>query len=259
MKSPGTVAVICAMESEAVHLREQLEDPEERPLHVWRRTAGRIGQVPVEIVVCGIGLINASATTSALCIGQRPRAIINYGCSGAHRDDIDCGDVVLANRVVHHSAMIVQPGGEETYKGFSYHVNGEKVMTEAIIPDPDLFELASQAAGRTPLPAWPGIDHDPIVHVGAVGSADVWTQHGDRIKSLHKLHGSLCEEMEAAAVGQVAAIFGVPFLAVKDISNNELHRITDLGDDWGEIHHTINAELGLRAALVVESTIGMLS
>ncbi len=206
----------------------------------------------------GIGLINAAATTSALCIGRRPQAIINYGCSGAHRDDIDCGDVVLANRIVHHSAVIVQEDGQERYTGFRYDVNGETMLTEAIMPDPELFELASMAARRTPLPAWPGINHEPIVHVGAVGSADVWTQHGARIKTLHQLHGSLCEEMEAAAVGQVAAIFGVPFLAVKDISNNELHRITDLRNDWGALHD-IHGELGLRAALVVETTIGMLA
>lgn len=254
----GSVVVICAMDSEAIHLRERLDDPQEHPLHVWRRTTGRIGTTPVEIVVCGIGLVNAAATTSALCIGQRPRAIVNYGCSGAHRADIQCGDVVIANRVVHHSAVIVQPDGLEKYQGFNYAVNGEKVLAEAILPDPQLLELASDASGRTPLPAWPGVDHDPVVHVGAVGSADIWTQHGERIHTLHKLHGSLCEEMEAAAVGQVAAIFGVPFLAVKDISNNELHAVTELGADWGALHD-VRGELGLRAALVVESTIGMLS
>jgi adenosylhomocysteine nucleosidase len=246
------------MDSEATHLRERLEDPQEHPLHVWRRTTGRIGQVRVEIVVSGIGLVNAAATTSALCIGQRPRAIINYGCSGAHRPDIQCGDVVIANRVVHHSAIIVQPDGAEKYQGFNYDVNGQKVLAEAIMPDPGLFELASEAAGRTPLPTWPGIDHEPVVHVGVVGSADIWTQHGERIHTLHSLHGSLCEEMEAAAVGQVAAIFGVPFLAVKDISNNELHKVTELGGDWGALHD-VRGELGLRAALVVEATIGMLS
>src|SRR5690606_34561719 len=119
-----------------------------------------------------------------------------------------------------------QPDGVEQYKGFNYHVGDEKVLSEAILPDPDLLDLAQTAAGNTPLPAWPGIAHEPVVHVGAVGSADIWTQHGERIHTLHQLHGSLCEEMEAAAVGQVAAIFGVPFLAVKDISNNELHKVT---------------------------------
>jgi adenosylhomocysteine nucleosidase len=231
------------MDSEAVHLRERLENPEEDPLNVWRRTTGTIGGVTVEVVVC---------------IGRRPRAIFNYGCSGAHRDDIDCGDVVLANRVVHHSAVIVQTDGEERYQGFRYDVNGETMLTEAIMPDPELFDLASRAADRTVLPAWPGINHEPVIHVGAVGSADIWTQHGARIKTLHQLHGSLCEEMEAAAIGQVAAMFGVPFLAVKDISNNELHRITDLRNDWGALHD-VKGELGLRASRVVEMTIGMLS
>lgn len=250
------VAVICAMDSEAVHLRERLEDAVEDPFHVWRRTRGRIGSVECQIIVSGIGLINASATTSALCIGRRPRAIINYGCSGAHRADVACGDVVLANRVVHHSSLIVQPDGSERYQGYRYARDGAEVVAEAILPDPVLFDLATQAAGRTPLPAWPGASHDPVVHVGAVGSADIWTQHGERIRMLHNLHGSLCEEMEAAAIGQVATMFGVPFLAVKDISNNELQAATDLDNGWADLH-TIRGEIGLRAALVVETTLGM--
>lgn len=251
------VTVICAMDSEAVHLRERLADPVEDPLHVWRRTRGWIGSVECQIVVSGIGLINASATTSALCIGRRPKALINYGCSGAHRADVSCGDVVLANRVVHHSSMIVQPDGSEKYQGFRYDQGGVEVVSEAILPDPELFALATHAAGRTPLPAWPGVGHDPVVHVGAVGSADIWTQHGERIRMLHTVHGSLCEEMEAAAIGQVAAMFGVPFLAVKDISNNELQSATNLESGWADLH-LIRGEIGLRAALVVETTIGML-
>lgn len=251
------VTVVCAMDSEAIHLRERLEDAREEPFHVWRRTIGRVGEVECQIIVSGIGLINAAATTSALCIGQRPKAIINYGCSGAHRADVACGDVVIANRVIHHSSLIIQPDGSEKYQGFRYDQAGTEVVAEAILPDPHLFDLAVHAAGRTPLPAWPGVGHAPVIHVGAVGSADVWTQHGERIRTLHKLHGSLCEEMEAAAIGQVAAIFGVPFLAVKDISNNELQEITNLEQGWENLH-LIRGEIGLRAALVVETTIGML-
>ena len=94
--------------------------------------------------------------------------------------------------------------------------------------------------------------------MGTVASADVWTQHGESIRTMHDRYGSLCEEMEAAAAAQVVAMYGIPFLAINDISNNELRKataLTRLGwpslDDLGD-------HLGLRAALVVEALIAAL-
>jgi adenosylhomocysteine nucleosidase len=255
------VAVICAMESEAVHLRQRLADARELPLSVWRRTCGTLGATPVELIVAGIGLINVAAVTGLLCATERPRAVLNYGCSGAHRDDLGPGDVVIGARVVHFSSNIVLPTGEQRYMGFLYHAGatGTRVQTDAIPADPALLDLCQRIAGRTLLPAWPGVGHMPRVFCGTVASADVWTQHGDSIRTLHDLHGSLCEEMEAAAIAQVCAIYGVPFLAVKDVSNNELVKATaaETGALWPSLAE-FEDQLGLRAALVVEATIGAL-
>lgn len=255
METERTVAVVCAMESEAVHLRRRLADAEEIGLSHWRRTRGRLGDARVDLVVGGIGLINSAAATATLCVLDRPRAILNYGCSGAHRDDIHPGDVVIADRVVHFSSLKVLPDGAREYWGFRYTVDGEVVLADAIPADPALLALARDAAATLELPGWPGAAGAPIVHVGVVGSADVWTQHGASIRELHELHGSLCEEMEAAAIAQVAGIHRVPFLALKDISNNELQAITDLGADTGSVLAHVEEEVGLRASLLAEAVI----
>lgn len=253
----GPVTVMCAMDSEAVHLRRLLADPVEAPLSLWRRTRGRVGGVPVELVVCGIGLVNAAAATAVACQAEKPRAILNYGCSGAHRDDINCGDVVIGERVIHFSSYFVEPDGALKYTGFRIGFDDHQHF-DTLPGDPELLAHARAAAGEFELPAWPGVDHAPRVHVGGVGSADIWTQHGETIRGLYNTHGSLCEEMEAAAVAQVAATFGVPFLAVKDISNNELQLNTDLSDGGDLLLH-VHDELGRRAALLVERVIVSLS
>lgn len=255
MNTPASVAVLCAMEKEAVHLRRRLEHARDEPLARWRRTRGTIGAVPVDVIICGIGLINAAAATSAVCALERPRAIFNYGCSGAHRDDIDPGDVVIASHVVHFSSLIVLPDGLRRYEGFRYYVDREEVLAERLAPDPTLLDIAVAVAGSVDLPAWVGIGHPPRVLTGTVGSADIWTQHGESIRDLHTIHGSLCEEMEAAAIAQVAATWGVPFLAVKDISNNELREFTDMTIAGSSVLAHVADEVGRRAALVVEATI----
>jgi adenosylhomocysteine nucleosidase len=249
------IVVICAMDSEAIHLRERLEDSREEPISRWRRTRGHIAGKAVDVIVSDIGLINAAAATSALCALERPAAILNYGCSGAHRDDIMLGDVVIANEVVHFTSHIILPDGVRRYWGFNYVASGQRVREEHIPADPELLDIACTVAAEVKLPGWPGIDSIPTIHAGTVGSADVWTQHGESIRELHTLHGSLCEEMEAAAIAQVAAIFGIPFLAVKDISNNELHAFTDLLSEGGSVLAHVEEEVGRRAAMVVEAVI----
>ncbi len=251
----ASIAVLCAMEKEAVHLRRMLADAREEPLARWRRTRGTIDGKSVDVIVCGIGLINAAAATAALCALERPQAIFNYGCSGAHRDDIDPGDVVIASDVVHFSSLIVLPDGIQRYQGFRYYVDHEEVLAERLAADPLLLETATVAARDVPFPEWAGVGHLPQVLTGTVGSADIWTQHGESIRDMHTIHGSLCEEMEAAAIAQVAATFGVPFLAVKDISNNELREYTDMSIQGASLLAHVADEVGRRAALIVAATI----
>jgi nucleoside phosphorylase len=43
------------------------------------------------------------------------------------------------------------------------------------------------------------------------------TQHRATIRWLHDEYGTLCEEMESQAIASTCKIFGVPFMAVKDI------------------------------------------
>ncbi len=57
---------------------------------------------------------------------------------------------------------------------------------------------------------------------GTVASADAWNRDSETILQLAGRHQSVCEDMEAAAIGLVCARHRVPFLTIKDISNNEL-------------------------------------
>ncbi len=252
------VGVICAMGSEAIHLRRRLTDAREEPIGRCRRTRGRLGATPVDLVVSGIGLINAAAATAALCALDPPAVLLNYGCAGAHRDDLSPGDVVFGERIVHVATYVVLPSGERTPMGFDYHVGETRMRIDALAADRALLDRARAAADRVEMPRWPGSDTSPRIFSGTVASADVWTQHGDSIRSMHDRFGSLCEEMEAAAVAQVAATYRIPFLAIKDISNNELRNATALTRSGWPSLDDLDRQLGLRAALAVEALIAAL-
>ena len=154
-------------------------------------------------------------------------------------------------------AAKVLPDGSKTYMGFRGGTLGGFNESATLPADPALIAAAEAAGGRltsaSALPIWPGVEARPVVHRGVVGSSDTWTQHRPSIETLHEQHGTMCEEMEASSIAAVCASFGVPFLAVKDISNNELR------DDTTDSLLKVAEEIGKRAAMVVHATIAAMA
>ena len=250
---PSPVAVLVAMEAELRHLLADLGVTRDEMDGIWHERWTMVGEVPVVAVMCGMGMVSAAAATEHVIDAHRPRAVLNYGCAGAHRRDILPGDVILGERVVHHSSVHILATGDEYYRGLGYVVGGEKVKASELACDPALLAAARDVlAGFAPDPwprdlPWPaGVPYrDARVHTGVVASADAWTQWPERLDLLHARHQSLCEDMEAAAIAQVCAMHGVPYLTIKDISNNEFHAATDIVGGFTEFPV---AEIGRRGA-----------
>jgi len=252
------IAVIVAMDAELVHL---VGDLAKRSGDVGGRPRYDlvIGGTPVVAVRSGMGMLNAASTAERIVSELAPAAILNFGCAGAHRADILPGDVVLAERVVYHAALNILPDGAERHTGFGYEVAGETMQSADLASAADWLAAARAVAERFEIEPWPtdlawpaGIERrPPVVHAGTVASADIWTQDVRRLAVLAERHGSLCEDMEAAAVAHVAALHGVPFLSVKDISNNELHAASDLA----AFTDFPIAQVGKRAAALLTATI----
>ena len=249
------IAVVVAMEAELRHFADRLEPIAEERRGPWRDRRVRHAASGTELVLlcCGIGMTNAAAGTEHLCAAYAPRAVLNFGCAGAHRRDLLPGDVVVGEATVHHGAFHILATGETYFPETAYSVTGETVASTVRPCDPALVELATSAAvGWTP-DAWPAalgwpaeVAHRPgKVETGVVASADIWTQFHERIDALHARHRSLCEDMEAAAAHQVCDRHGVPFLTLKDISNNEFHAVSDIE---GDIEVLPASEIGRRAA-----------
>lgn len=258
--SVALIGVLVAMESELQHLLARVTPVREEQRGPWRDRFVSAGDVPLIALCCGIGMTNAAAGAEHLISTYAPRAILNYGCAGAHRRDILPGDVIIGDGTVHHGAVHFLANGEEFFPGKEYSVTGELVASTELATDPALRAHAVAAARDWIPDPWPrGLNlpaglaqRSPRVEVGRVASADIWTQYHERIDRLHSRHGTLCEDMEAAAIAQICGRHGVPFLTIKDISNNEYHAFTDLE---GDISVLPAEEIGRRAAALLLRTI----
>lgn len=219
----------------------------------WPVWSGTIAARPVFAVLSGIGPANAAGALGCLLGTTHVSAVISYGCAGAHRRDLNLGDVVIADRSINHAAFDLQPDGSERYRGNDAATGPDPMPPSETPSDPFLLAAALRAAeGWSPAP-WLATGRVPSVLTGAVASADVWTQATDRLDIINGRHGTLCEEMEAAALGVVCQRLPIPFVAIKDISNNEYRTATDLA---GGMEDFPLAEVGRRAAALVVRTIG---
>lgn len=256
--STHPVAIVVAMDSELKHFVENVAIEREETRGPWRYRFGTVGKVPFVAVRSGIGMVNGAAATEAVIGAFSPRAVLNFGCTGAHREELLPGDVVIGDRAVPHGSVHILPDGSEYYAGFGYEVGAEHEAAAEVPCDPQLVDLARGVAASHQVSAWPDgfvrrpdlQTRAPEVRVGGVGSADIWTQQTTRIERLHLRHGTLCEDMEAASIGHVARLHSVPFLTIKDISNNEFHVSTDIVGGFTDFP---TPEVGKRAsALLIE-------
>jgi adenosylhomocysteine nucleosidase len=227
------IAIICALDWELAHLRGLLPDGPTEDWHDGHLAfLGQVGEQPLVLAACGMGMVSAAAGTQYVISRYAPRALLNYGCAGAHRADLLPGDVVVATDLVAYDNVRETPTGEALYCGMSYLESADPRRIDAVPADHRLLQAAERAAdafidAHEPWPVtlgWPDtVTHrSPRVAFGTVVSADRWNRSPTTIAGLVERHGSQCEDMEAAAIGLICLSEGIPFISIKDISNNEL-------------------------------------
>jgi len=231
--SSPLVVVLCAVREEMVHVEAQLSQPTTIPpirlgTRALRRVRGHVGAAVVEVVCCGIGLVDAAAAMTAILLRRgvddpaRVSAVLSVGCSGAHAADIHAGDVVVGAAAVPTACKMLRADGSSEHVGLRLDTTNAPVRE--IAADERLVEIAVRDAATIDLPAWPTTpDRRPAIHAGKVASTDTWSQCPKDIGWHNTELGTLCEEMESFAVARMCTAFGVPWLGVKDVVNNELH------------------------------------
>ncbi|MEJ7839459.1 MAG: 5'-methylthioadenosine/S-adenosylhomocysteine nucleosidase [Thermomicrobiales bacterium] len=244
------IAIVVAMQSELTHLIPEHIASSDVRSDIWTETHVSIGNLPIIAVRSGIGMVAAAAASQHLLSQHDPQVMLNFGCTGSHVREQYPGDVVIGAASIAHAPVRIDAVGNEIFTSGGFGV-GEDAEADHIFPSGSGLVLLAQSIAETWQPdPWPvgSPPRLPGVRTGNVGSGDVWNQHLARLDALHARYGTLCEDMEAAAIAQVAAMHDVPFLTIKDISNNEYHDVTDFDEHGAGI---LEAELGKRAATLI--------
>jgi adenosylhomocysteine nucleosidase len=214
------IAIIGAMQEELAGLRHAIEGAHTITMGSRQVTTGSWHGHPVVLVLSRIGKVAAATTATALIERFDVVEIVFTGVAGGLAPGVNVGDMVVATEFIQHD-MDASP----LFPPMEVPLYGQTRFPT----DPDLTQRLELAATDilNNLAQW--IDskvlhelhvHSPKVHTGLVVSGDRFVSTSRECQSLQtRLPQALAVEMEGAAVAQVCHDYGVPFAAVRTISD----------------------------------------
>lgn len=174
---------------------------------------------PLRVVLSrtGVGTLNAAIATCTALFTYHPDAVLNQGSAGGHTRDMAVGDLVLGRTAIPINELImpIRAAGQGS-DALMWQPGPRAVPMECDARLLALVQRVPYAGGR--------------VHIGRLGTGDLFSRESDRIDWLHKTFGNLCEDMESAAVYKACHAAGVPVLGLRVIANNELTGMHDAPD-----------------------------
>lgn len=209
-------AILAALPLETDLLRARLAPCEVRRCGRRDLLLGTLHGQRIALLHTGVGKSNAAAATTALLEHYRPTAILLTGCAGAYPGSgLAVGDLALASEEIFGDEGVATAEGflDMADLGFPLTRNGEQSYYNRFPLDADLrsralplIETAAQTARRR-------LTSGPFITVSSCsGTLAKGSQLGAR-------WGGLCENMEGAAVAQTCALYDLPLLEVRGISN----------------------------------------
>jgi adenosylhomocysteine nucleosidase len=214
------VAIMGAMQEELAGLKQALQGLHTVKLGSRQVTTGTWHGHPVVLALSHIGKVAAATTATALIERFDVTEVIFTGVAGGLAPGVNVGDMVVATEFLQHDmdASPLFPPMEVPLYGRAHFPTDVRLTQSLTKAAQDILKNPGQ---------WLDLDvlhelhvQSPKVHAGLVVSGDRFVSTSGESKALQqRLPKALAVEMEGAAVAQVCFDYGVPFAAVRTVSD----------------------------------------
>lgn len=203
------IGIIGAMEDEVVLLRSSMDAVQTGRIGSFEFYEGVLEGADTALLRCGIGKVNAAVGCALLIERFTPDFVINSGSAGGIAAGLSFGDVVVSQALLYHDVDVTAFGYERG------QLPGQPARFAA---DPALADLADRAIDE--LKAEGRLPAELSRRRGLIASGDEFMHDPQRIAALRGHFPDLAAvEMEGAALAHTCALFGVPFLAIRALSD----------------------------------------
>ena len=197
------IGIITAMKEEMQEIEKLMTEKEIKIIYELNFIKGKINNTDVVLVEAGIGKVNAARTTQVLIDNFNADAIINVGSAGSCNDELDIGDIVIAEKLVQHDFDITAFGHP---KGYISNV-GQYVEC-----DSQLIRKMEENISRIQ-------DDEFKIRIGTIASGDIFCTELQMKEKIRIKFNSDAIEMEGAAIAQVCKLDNIPVLVIRSISD----------------------------------------
>ena len=193
------IGIICPVEAELKPYLENLADAKTflRAMTVFYE--GVLFGQKAALTSCGVGKVNAAVAAQIMIDKYAPEYIIVSGTAGGIDGKLKVGDTVISTDVVYHDLA------GHMLTGFD-----PKMTSEYMLADKRLVKLFESAVTSS--------DLKQKVVFGRIATGDAFIEKAGRAKII-KTFNPLCVDMETAGVAHAAYLNGVPFIAVRSVSD----------------------------------------
>lgn len=196
------IGIIAAMTEEIESIKKLIKDISVKTIYELEFITGKINEKDIVLVKCGVGKVNAARTTQILIDNYDIKYVINVGTAGGLKEEINIGDIVIAEKLVQHDFDVTAVGRE---KGYITDIG------KYFYSDNDLIKKAQISMNE--------IDEYFSCFIGTIATGDIFVQDIEVKDNIKKQFNADCTEMEGAAIAQVCTLDKIPFIVIRAISD----------------------------------------
>lgn len=160
---------------------------------------------------CGIGKVNAAHAATIILEKEKIDLVIHFGIAGSYTAAAAMvGDIVVAESENYAEEGIMTPDGWRSMEHTGFHVLHKGIeYFNTFNTDEKLRQLAISASKECGL----------RVHSGNFVTVSQCSGTAESGRIMKQRFDGLCENMEGAAVAHICAIYGIPMVEIRGISN----------------------------------------
>ena len=198
--------LLSATQNEARNLLSEFVDPQHTE-HLGKTSIqGKFAGKQCHLVHTGIGVVNTAHALTRQFEAELPALVIQFGIAGAYVPAcLPVASVALATEEIYGDVGVITPDGWKPADEIGIPlVPGDDPLFNRFPLDLEMVRRAAELCGAR---CGPFVTVSQCTGVQALGD------------TLHHRFSALCESMEGAAAAHICALYNVPFLEVRGISN----------------------------------------
>lgn len=200
MKKTG---IIVAMKEELEEILKIMKNINKKEIYNIQYFEGSINSIEIIIAQSGVGKVNAARITQILIDKLEVKEIINVGSAGALNEQLNIGDIVIADKLIQHDFDITAFNHNKGYiTGVGDYIESNKILIEKFKDSADKIE-----------------DTTYKIKVGTIVSGDIFCTDMKMKDKIQEKFNAECIEMEGAAIAQVCFLDKIPFIVIRSISD----------------------------------------